>query len=245
PVLDGVDLEVEPGETMALVGTTGSGKSTLLQLIPRLYETSGGSVAIDGVDVRNYDLAELRTAVSVAFEDTTLFSSSIAENILLGASLPPGTDPRTALAEALDVAQAQFAHQLTDGVDTVIGEEGLSLSGGQRQRIALARAIAAKPRVLVLDDPLSALDVRTEEAVTERLRAVVADMTTLIVAHRPSTVMLADRVALLRNGRIDDVGTHTELLNRSAHYRYVIASLDDPPTVEDVLQTNTGKGPGA
>ncbi len=245
PVLAGVDLEVEPGETMALVGITGSGKSTLLQLIPRLYETSGGSVAIDDVDVRNYDLDQLRTTVSVAFEDTTLFSSSIAENILLGASVPPGADPRAALEEALDVAQAQFAHDLEDGVDTVIGEEGLSLSGGQRQRIALARAIAAKPRVLVLDDPLSALDVRTEEAVTERLRAVVADMTTLIVAHRPSTVMLADRVALLRDGRIDDVGTHTELLNRSAHYRYVIASLDDPPTVEDVLQTNTGKGPGA
>ncbi|MGP5731045.1 ABC transporter ATP-binding protein [Arthrobacter rhombi] len=242
PVLAAVDLEVEPGETMALVGTTGSGKSTLLQLIPRLYETSGGSVAIDDVDVRHYDLEELRTAVSVAFEDTTLFSSSISENILLGASIPAGTDPRTALEEALDVAQAHFAHDLEDGVDTVIGEEGLSLSGGQRQRIALARAIAAKPRVLVLDDPLSALDVRTEEAVTERLRAVVADMTTLIVAHRPSTVMLADRVALLRDGRIDDVGTHTELLSRSDHYRYVIASLDDPPTVEDVLQTKTGKG---
>lgn len=242
PVLAAVDLEVRPGETMALVGVTGSGKSTLLQLIPRLYDVTGGSVAIDGVDIRGLDLDDLRSTVSVAFEDTTLFSSSIADNVLLGANLPPGIEPQAALEEALDVAQAHFAYELDDGVDTIIGEEGLSLSGGQRQRIALARAIAAKPRVLVLDDPLSALDVRTEEAVTERLRAVLAGTTTLLVAHRPSTVTLADRVALLRDGRIDDVGTHGELLARNAHYRYVIASLDEPPTVEDVLQSETGQG---
>ena len=139
------------------------------------------------------------------------------------------------LAEALDVAQAQFAYALPEGVDTLIGEEGLSLSGGQRQRIALARAIAARPSVLVLDDPLSALDVRTEELVTERLREVLAGTTTLIVAHRPSTVMLADRVALLRDGRIDAVGSHAHLLSTNEHYRFVIASLDDedqPATVE-------------
>lgn len=242
PVLDGLDLEVEPGETMALVGVTGSGKSTLLQLIPRLYDVSGGSIAVDGVDVRRMDLADLRTAVSVAFEDTTLFSSSISDNVLLGADLPSGRDPRCALDEALEVAQAGFARELAQGVDTVIGEEGLSLSGGQRQRIALARAIAAKPRILVLDDPLSALDVRTEEAVTERLRGVLEGTTTLIVAHRPSTVMLADRVALLRDGHIDDVGTHTELLARNDHYRYVIASLDEPPTVEDILASDTRGG---
>ncbi|WP_372697702.1 ABC transporter ATP-binding protein [Arthrobacter sp. JSM 101049] len=242
PVLAGLDLEVEPGETMALVGVTGSGKSTLLQLVPRLYEVTGGSVVVDGVDVRRMDLAELRTAVSVAFEDTTLFSSSISDNVLLGADLPAGRDPRHALDEALEVAQAGFARDLDDGVDTVIGEEGLSLSGGQRQRIALARAIAAKPRILVLDDPLSALDVRTEEAVTERLRGVLGGTTTLIVAHRPSTVMLADRVALLRDGQIDDVGTHTELLARNDHYRYVIASLDEPPTVEDILESDTRGG---
>lgn len=242
PILDGVDLEVEPGETMALVGITGSGKSTLLQLVPRLYDVTGGSIAIDGVDIRHLDLDVLRSTVSVAFEDTTLFSSSIADNVLLGANLPRGRDPRLALDEALEVAQAQFAYTLDDGVDTIIGEEGLSLSGGQRQRIALARAIAAKPRVLVLDDPLSALDVRTEEAVTERLRSVLSGTTTLLVAHRPSTVMLADRVALLRDGHIDDVGTHTELLARNAHYRYVIASLDEPPTVEDVLQSDNSQG---
>ncbi|MET1034607.1 MAG: ABC transporter ATP-binding protein [Arthrobacter sp.] len=235
PVLDGIDLDIRPGETMALVGTTGSGKSTLLQLVPRLYEVTGGAVELDGVDVRDYDLEALRTAVSVAFEDTTLFSASIRDNVLLGARPAPGQTPAQALDEALDVAQAGFTRDLPDGVDTVIGEEGLSLSGGQRQRIALARAIAARPLVLVLDDPLSALDVSTEERVTERLREVLSGTTTLIVAHRPSTVMLADRVALLDGGRIVDVGTHGELLARSDHYRYVIASLDEPPTVEDVL----------
>ena len=235
PVLAGIDLEIRPGETMALVGATGSGKSTLLQLVPRLYDATAGSLEIDDVDVRDYDLDVLRTAVSVAFEDTTLFSASIRDNVLLGARPVPGQTADEALAEAIDVAQAGFTRDLPLGVETVIGEEGLSLSGGQRQRIALARAIASRPLVLVLDNPLSALDVRTEEKVTEALRLVLAGTTTLIVAHRPSTVMLADRVALLENGRILDVGTHSELLDRSDHYRYVIASLDEPPTVEDVL----------
>ncbi|MEE1621368.1 ABC transporter ATP-binding protein [Zafaria sp. J156] len=241
PVLDGVDLEILPGETMALVGTTGSGKSTLLQLVPRLYEATGGQILLDGVDVRRYDVEALRTAIAVAFEDTTLFSSSIRDNVLLGARPSPGQSPDDALAEALETAQAGFVHSLPDGVDTLIGEEGLSLSGGQRQRIALARAIAAKPRLLVLDDPLSALDVKTEEAVTERLREVLARTSTLIVAHRPSTVMLADRVALLDGGRIIDVGTHAELLRRSDHYRHVIASLDEPPSVEEVLDAGEEK----
>lgn len=245
PVLSGVDLEIRPGETMALVGTTGSGKSTLLQLVPRLYDATGGAVELDGIDVREYDLEALRTAVSVAFEDTTLFSASIRDNVLLGARPAAGQSPDEALDEALDVAQAGFTRDLPEGVDTVIGEEGLSLSGGQRQRIALARAIAARPLVLVLDDPLSALDVRTEEKVTDALRRVLSGTTTLIVAHRPSTVMLADRVALLDGGRIVDVGTHAELLARSDHYRYVIASLDEPPTVEDVLEGDADPNGGA
>lgn len=228
-VLRGINLELVPGETMALVGITGSGKSTLLQLVPRLYEVSGGAVEIDGADVRSLPLAELRRLVSVAFEDTTLFSSSVRDNVLLGAPVREGPDADAILDEALDVAQAQFAYSLPGGLDTRIGEEGLSLSGGQRQRIALARAIAAKPSVLVLDDPLSALDVATEERVEGRLREVLAETTTLIVAHRPSTVALADRVALLRDGVIDDVGTHSELLARNPHYRYVIASLDTEP----------------
>ncbi|MGG5170709.1 ABC transporter ATP-binding protein [Pseudarthrobacter sp. J1738] len=224
-ILDEIDLEIRPGETMALVGVTGSGKSTLLQLIPRLYDVTEGSISIDGVDLRDFSVEQLRTVVAVAFEDTTLFSNSVRDNVLLGA--PERTD--AILNEALDVAQAQFTHTLPEGVDTLIGEEGLSLSGGQRQRVALARAIAAQPKVLVLDDPLSALDVNTEAKVEARLREVLAETTTLIVAHRPSTVALADRVALLQDGRITDVGTHSELLGRNAHYRYVIASLDEEP----------------
>lgn len=225
PILKDITLDVLPGETMALVGITGSGKSALIQLVPRLYDVTDGAITIDGVDLRDFDVEELRRIVGVAFEDTTLFSSSVRDNVLLGAR--DRTD--AVLDEALDVAQAHFAYSLPEGVDTLIGEEGLSLSGGQRQRIALARAIAARPRVLVLDDPLSALDVHTEELVETRLREVLRDTTTLIVAHRPSTVALADRVALLEDGRITAVGTHTELLAGNHHYRYVIASLDPEP----------------
>ena len=152
------------------------------------------------------------------------------DNVLLGAPDAGSAEGRdAALAEALDVAQADFVYELPDGVDTLIGEEGLSLSGGQRQRLALARAVAAKPAVLVLDDPLSALDVDTEALVEAALRRVLADTTALIVAHRPSTVTLADRVALLEDGRITAVGTHSELLATSSHYRFVIASLDPEP----------------
>ncbi|AOT02428.1 ABC transporter ATP-binding protein [Arthrobacter sp. U41] len=230
PILKDISLDIRPGETMALVGITGSGKSALLQLVPRLYEVTGGAITIDGVDLREFSVEELRTVVAVAFEDTTLFSSSVRDNVMLGApsSLPAGRFEE-ALEEALDVAQAHFAYSLPEGLDTLIGDEGLSLSGGQRQRIALARAIAARPRVLVLDDPLSALDVHTEELVETRLREVLSDTTTLIVAHRPSTVAMADRVALLEDGRITAVGTHTELLAENRHYRHVIASLDPEP----------------
>ncbi|MCU1520264.1 MAG: transporter, partial [Arthrobacter sp.] len=230
PILKDISLDIRPGETMALVGITGSGKSALLQLVPRLYDVTAGAITIDGVDLREFSVEELRTVVAVAFEDTTLFSSSVRDNVLLGAPDTSSQDHREeALEEALDVAQAHFAYSLPDGLDTLIGEEGLSLSGGQRQRLALARAIAARPKVLVLDDPLSALDVNTEELVEHRLREVLADTTTLIVAHRPSTVALADRVALLEDGRITAVGSHVELLAHNSHYRYVIASLDPGP----------------
>lgn len=228
-VLNGIELKLEAGETMALVGVTGCGKSTLLQLVPRLYEVTSGAIRIDDTDLRDLSLEELRSHVAVAFEDTTLFSNSVRENVLMGADPENDDDANAILEEAIDVAQAHFVYSLPEGADTLIGEEGLSLSGGQRQRVALARAIAAKPKVLVLDDPLSALDVRTEELVEERLREVLRDTTTLIVAHRPSTVALADRVALMENGRIADVGTHTELLARNMHYRYVIASLTEEP----------------
>lgn len=228
-LLDGIDLALEPGETMALVGLTGSGKTTLTTLPARLYDVTAGRVTLDGVDVRDLTLRELRTHVGMAFEDATLFSQTVRENVLLGREdLAAGSpEAEAVLREALDVAQAGFVEDLPKGVDTVIGEEGLSLSGGQRQRLALARAVAARPAVLVLDDPLSALDVETEALVEDALRRVMAATTTLVVAHRPSTVMLADRVALLEGGRVSAVGTHSDLLRTSEHYRHVISSLED------------------
>jgi ATP-binding cassette subfamily B protein len=228
-LLDGIDLVLRPGETMALVGLTGSGKTTLTTLPGRLYDVTGGRVLLDGVDVRDLSLRELRTHVGMAFEDATLFSQSVRENVLLGREdLEPGSaEAERVLREALGVAQAGFVEDLPHGVDTVIGEEGLSLSGGQRQRLALARAVAARPAVLVLDDPLSALDVDTEALVEDALREVLHATTALVIAHRPSTVTLADRVALLEEGRISAVGTHSELLRTSAHYRHVISSLED------------------
>ncbi len=222
-LVDGIDLTVEAGETMALVGLTGSGKSTLTALTTRLYDVTGGSITIDGVDVRDLRITELRSLIAMAFEDATLFSASVSDNVLLGR---PDATPED-LAEAIDIAQAAFVYDLPHGLDTLVGEEGLSLSGGQRQRLALARAVAAKPSVLVLDDPLSALDVDTEALVEAALRRVLASTTALIVAHRPSTVMLADRVALLQKGRVTAVGTHSYLLASNSHYRYVISSLED------------------
>lgn len=222
-LLDGIDLEVLPGETMAIVGLTGSGKSTLTSLVGRMYDITDGAIVLDGVDIRQLTRNELHSHLAMAFEEATLFSASVRDNVLLGR--PESTDAD--LAEALEIAQAGFVYDLPNGLDTAVGEEGLSLSGGQRQRLALARAVAAKPSVLVLDDPLSALDVDTEALVEAGLRRVLASTTALIVAHRPSTVMLADRVALLEAGRITAVGTHSELLARSEHYRFVISSLDD------------------
>jgi len=226
-LINGVDLQLRPGETMALVGLTGCGKTTLLSLVPRLYDVTGGSVTIDGVDIRSLTRAELRRHVGVAFEDATLFSTTVRENVLLGRPDLSGDEAEALMREALDIAQASFVDDLPDGVDTRVGEEGLSLSGGQRQRLALARAIAARPSVLVLDDPLSALDVDTEARVEAGLRRVLAETTSLIVAHRPSTVTLADRVALMENGVVTAVGTHSELMANNDHYRYVISSLDD------------------
>ncbi|MFG6492170.1 ABC transporter ATP-binding protein [Microbacterium sp. P03] len=227
-LVDGVDLVLRPGETMALVGLTGCGKTTLTTLPTRLYDVTAGRVTLDGVDIRDLTLDELRTHIGMAFEDATLFSQTVRENVLLGREeLEAGSaEADEVLREALAVAQAAFVYDLPDGVETVIGEEGMSLSGGQRQRLALARAVAARPAVLVLDDPLSALDVDTEALVEDALREVMASTTALIVAHRPSTVTLADRVALMEAGRVTAVGTHAELLATSDHYRYVISSLE-------------------
>jgi ATP-binding cassette subfamily B protein len=223
PVLRDVTLELEPGETVALVGPNGSGKSTLLQLVPRLAEVSAGSILLDGTDVRDLPLATLRSAVGCAFEDPTLFSVSVRENVSYGR---PGADEQEVLA-ALAAAQADFVADLPWGLDTRIGEQGMALSGGQRQRVALARAILARPTVLLLDDPLSALDVHTEAKVTHALEEVMAESTALVVAHRPSTVMLADRVALLDRGVIVATGSHRELLATQARYRSLMSGSDD------------------
>jgi ATP-binding cassette, subfamily B, bacterial len=219
PVLDGVDLDVPPGETLALVGSTGSGKTTLTSLVARLHDVTGGRVTLDGHDVRDLPLRQLRSVVATAFEDATLFSMSVRENITLGR--PDATEEQ--VAEALRVAHADFVHELPWGLDTRIGEQGLSLSGGQRQRLALARAVVGRPSVLVLDDPLSALDVHTEALVEQALREVLAETTALVVAHRASTVLLADRVALLEGGRIVAVGTHGQLLSDVPQYRDLLA----------------------
>ncbi|MFD1662509.1 ABC transporter ATP-binding protein [Streptomyces caeni] len=220
PVLDRIDLHVRPGESMALVGATGSGKTTLTALIPRLHEVTSGRITLDGADITAMTRAELRAKVAVAFEEPTLFSAGVGDNVLMGA---PDTAGAPELERALAVAQADFVHTLPEGPDTKVGEQGLSLSGGQRQRLALARAVVGRPGFLVLDDPLSALDVHTEAAVEAALRRVLADTTALIVAHRPSTVLLADRVALLSGGRIAAVGTHHELLRTNAEYAQLMS----------------------
>jgi ATP-binding cassette subfamily B protein len=223
PVLQDVWLTIAPGETVALVGATGSGKTTLTTLVARLYDVTAGRVTLDGTDVRDIPLADLREIVATAFEDPTLFSASVRENLTLGR--PGATDAE--VVEAIQVAQAEFVHDLPWGLETRIGEQGLTLSGGQRQRLALARAVLGRPRVLVLDDPLSALDVHTEALVEEALRRVLAGSTALIVAHRPSTVLIADRVALLSGGRISALGTHSELLATVPEYRELLASESD------------------
>ncbi|MFI8568597.1 ABC transporter ATP-binding protein [Rhodococcus sp. NPDC078407] len=223
PLLENVDFVVEPGETVALVGNTGSGKTALTNLIPRLFDVTEGSITIDGIDVASMRLSDLRSIVSVAFEDPVLFSASARENIALGS--PGASDAE--IVEALEIAHAtDFVEQLPWGLATRIGEQGMSLSGGQRQRLALARAVLGRPRVLVLDDPLSALDVDTEAKVQKELRRVLAHSTTVLVAHRPSTAALADRVLYLENGTIVEQGTHEGLLASSPRYREVMGSID-------------------
>jgi ATP-binding cassette subfamily B protein len=223
PVLGGVDLEVHPGETLAIVGATGSGKTTLASLVPRLIDPTGGRITLDGTDIRDVTIDSLRSVVGFAFEEATLFSMSVRENLTLGH--PDATDAD--VAQALDIAQAGFVRDLPWGLDTRVGEQGLSLSGGQRQRLALARAVLGKPRLLVLDDPLSALDVHTEALVEEALARVLSGTTAILVVHRPSTVALADRVALLRDGVIVAVGTHSHLLATEPAYRDVLSAAEE------------------
>ena len=219
-VLRDVSLELEPGETVALVGATGSGKTTLLHLVPRLADATAGRITLDGADIRGLPLPELRSRIGCAFEDATLFSASVRENVGFGVQHAS----EEAILAALDAAQAEFVADLPWGLDTRIGEQGMALSGGQRQRVALARAILARPQVLLLDDPLSALDVHTEAKVTAALAEVLTTSTALIVAHRPSTVILADRVAMLADGVIAAVGTHSELLATEPRYRELMSA---------------------
>jgi ATP-binding cassette subfamily B protein len=219
-ILRGVDLRVEPGETVAIAGKTGSGKTTLVSLPSRLNDPTGGRILLDGTDIRDLRLANLRSVVTTAFEEATLFSMSVRENLALGR---PDADERD-LEEAVRVAQAEFVYDLPYGLDTRIGEQGLSLSGGQRQRLALARAVVVKPAALVLDDPLSALDVHTEELVERALAQVLRDTTALVVVHRPSTVALADKVALLHEGRIAAFGKHSSLMSTSPEYVDVLSA---------------------
>ncbi len=229
-VLHDLNLTIKPGETVAVVGATGSGKTALTALVPRLYDVTAGRITIDGVDVRDLKVDQVRTIVATAFEDPTLFSMSARENLTLGN--PEATEAE--ITQAIDVAQAHFVYDLPWGLNTRIGEQGMSLSGGQRQRLALARAVLAQPRVLVLDDTLSALDVHTEALVEEALKRVLVGVTGIVVANRASTVLLADKVALLSNGTISHVGTHAQLLKTVPEYRELLSA--DFDTEEELAE---------
>ena len=223
PILDGLDLNVAAGESLALVGATGSGKSTVAGLLARLYDPDAGRVLLDGHDVRELRIADVRGAVALVFEETFLFTETVRENIRF--ARPDAHDDDVERAAALAGAAA-FIEELPDGYDTVLGERGFSLSGGQRQRVAIARAILADPAVLVLDDATSAVDATKEHEIRAALTTVMSGRTTLVIAHRPATIALADRVALLEGGRIVEQGTHGELLRTSPRYRTLLAMED-------------------
>jgi ATP-binding cassette subfamily B protein len=239
PVLDGFDLEMAPGESVALVGATGSGKSTVSRLLIRFYDAQEGSISIDDVDVRDLDLVDLRRGVAIVFEDTFLFHDSVAANIAFAR-------PDASLDDVVSAARLAGAHdfvlEMPEGYDTLLGERGYSLSGGQRQRIAIARAILADPRVLVLDDATSAVDPSKEHEIREAMATVMHGRTTLVIAHRPGTIALADTVVLIDEGRVAARGTHAELLATCTRYGEVLASWevrdsdgddDEPLTLPD------------
>lgn len=218
-ILRGLNLVIEPGETVGLVGRTGSGKTTLAYLAPRLYDVSEGAVLLDGIDVRDIRLSSLRSHIGFAFEEPILFSASVHENLVMGR--PVVSDQE--LKRAIDVAQAGFVWELPWGLETRVGEQGYTLSGGQRQRLALARAVLGSPPVLVLDDPLSSVDVHTEATIERSLASVLEGVTGLLVVHRPSTLALADRVALIDGGTVAAEGTHAELMHTNALYRALLS----------------------
>jgi ATP-binding cassette subfamily B protein len=218
-ILRDLNLVIEPGETVGIVGRTGSGKTTLAYLLPRLYDVAEGQVLLDGIDVRDLYLRSLRSHVGVAFEDPILFSASVHENLVMGR--PVVSDEE--LKRAIDVAQAGFVWDLPWGLETRVGEQGYTLSGGQRQRLALARAVLGNPAVLVLDDPLSSVDVHTEAVIEQSLARVLEGVTGLLVVHRPSTLALADRVALIDGGTVVAVGAHRDLLKSNDLYRALLS----------------------
>jgi ATP-binding cassette subfamily B protein len=232
-VLEHVELVIAAGESVALVGATGSGKSTIARLLSRFYDPTGGRILLDGADLRTLRLQELRPAIATVFEDTFLFSVSVRDNIAFGQ--PDSLDEAVLRASRLSGAD-DFIRHLPQGYDTVLGERGFSLSGGQRQRIALARAILAAPRVLVLDDATSAVDATKEHEIRDALGAVMAGRTTLVISHRPATIALAERVLLLDGGHIVASGSHGELLANSARYREVLArASEDELDLEDEM----------
>ena len=219
PALSDIDLEIEAGSTVALVGAMGSGKTALVSLLPRLYDVSSGSVSIDGADVRSVDLVSLRRAIATVNDDPFLFSATVHDNISYGRS----DATREEVRAAARAAQADaFISALPDGYDTLVGERGLTLSGGQRQRIAIARAIVADPRILILDDATSSVDASTEHEIKLALRGVMAGRTTFVIAHRLSTIALADEIVVLEDGRIAARGTHDELVESSDLYREIV-----------------------
>jgi ATP-binding cassette subfamily B protein len=242
PVLDGFDLDVAPGESVALVGATGSGKTTVARLIPRFYDVEDGTVGIDGADVRTLGLQELRRAVGIVFEDTFLFSDTIGANI---AFADPDA-PHAAIERAARLAGAhEFISALPEGYATTIGERGYSLSGGQRQRIAIARAILADPRVLILDDATSAVDPTKEHEIRDALTEVMRGRTTIVIAHRPATIALADRVVLIDGGRVVAEGTHASLLSTEPRYRQVLAAAAQREMAGNGHGNGSGNGHGA
>jgi ATP-binding cassette subfamily B protein len=222
-VLDGFDLVVPGGQAVALVGATASGKSTVARLIPRFYDVDEGRILLDGVDVRDQRLAELRRAVGLVFEDTFLFTESVRDNI---AFAEPGAPMDTVRRAARLAGAEEFIEGLPHGYDTLLGQHGYTLSGGQRQRVAIARAVLADPKVLILDDATSSVDPSKEHEIRAALAEVMRDRTTLIIAHRPATIALADRVVLLDGGRIVADGTHDGLLATSERYREVLARAE-------------------
>ncbi len=236
PVLKNISFHAKPGETVAIVGETGSGKSTLTKLVNRIYDIDSGSITIDGTDVREWNLDSLRSQISTIEQDITLFSRSVAENI--GFSLGQDTDRAEIVRAAKDAQAHEFIVALDKGYDTVIGERGVTLSGGQRQRLAIARALLTSPRVLILDDSTSAIDSATEDEIQQAIRRLLEDRTTLLITHRLSQIRWADKVLLIRGGKLVDQGTHEDLLKRSRLYRRIFAHYDEVDESTPIVESD-------